>query len=255
MFSKDIVGSDAFMDMPGSSQLLYFHLGMEADDDGFVSNPRRIQKYVGCNDDDIKILLSKRFLLQFPSGIVVVKHHRINNNWDSYNNKRSVHGEELAQLFIKENRAYTLDKKQGIPVQSGVRLKPVCSTVESSLVESSEVKSSEERGAEAPTPKQKATEFFEQVAKLTRKEEAPEMQAFLFSLHEKTGAPKDVLWNTVKDFCGYWTEKNGTGTRERWQMQKTFEVVKRLQTWFKREKFDRFRGGVISKPKGKIVSA
>ncbi len=125
MFSKDIVGSDAFLDMPSSSQLLYFHLGMEADDDGFISSPKRIQKYIGCNDDDLKILLSKRFLLQFPSGVVVVKHHRINNNWDSYNCKRTLYEEEFSSLSIKENKAYTLDKTQGIAVQTENRLKPV----------------------------------------------------------------------------------------------------------------------------------
>lgn len=125
MFSKDIVGSDAFLDMPSSSQLLYFHLGMEADDDGFVASPKRIQKFIGCNDDDLKILLSKRFLLSFPSGVVVVKHHRINNNWDKYNCKRTVYEEEFSQLLVKENRAYTLDKTQGIPVQSAFSLEPV----------------------------------------------------------------------------------------------------------------------------------
>ena len=125
MFSKEIVGSDAFLDMPTSSQLLYFHLGMEADDDGFIGNPKKICRFVGASDDDLKILLSKRFVLMFDSGVVVVKHHRMNNNWDKYNCKRTVYAEEFAQLYIKENKAYTLDKIQGRKLQSDNSLKTV----------------------------------------------------------------------------------------------------------------------------------
>lgn len=123
MFSKDIVGSDAFMDMPIGSQLLYFHLGMEADDDGFIGNPKRLMRGIGCKDDDLKVLLSKRFVLVFESGVLVIKHHRINNNWDKHNCKRTAYLDEFSQLNIKENRSYTLDKLQGLPAQTEVRLK------------------------------------------------------------------------------------------------------------------------------------
>lgn len=125
MFSKEIVGSDAFQDMPASSQLLYFHLGMEADDDGFIGNPKKIARSIGMAEDDMKILVAKRFVLLFPSGVLVIKHHRINNNWDKCNFKRTVYLEEFNQLFIKENKAYTTDKTQGIPVQSEFSLKTV----------------------------------------------------------------------------------------------------------------------------------
>lgn len=123
MFSINIVGSDAFMDMPIGSQLLYFHLGMEADDDGFIGNPKRLMRGIGCKDDDLKVLLSKRFVLIFESGVLVIKHHRVNNNWDSYNCKRTVYLDEFSTLFIKDNKSYTTDKKQGLPVQSEVSLK------------------------------------------------------------------------------------------------------------------------------------
>lgn len=125
MFSQDIVQSDAFLDMPASSQALYFHLGMAADDDGFVGNPKRVIRTFGGGDDDLKILISKRFVLMFPSGVLVIKHNRINNKWDKYNCKRTVYMEEFSQLFIKENRAYTLDNSQGIPLQSENSLETV----------------------------------------------------------------------------------------------------------------------------------
>jgi hypothetical protein len=79
MFSPQIVDSDAFMDMPQSSQLLYFHLAMRADDDGFVGNPKKILRMIGGNEDALKVLIAKRFILTFQSGVVVIKHWRIHN--------------------------------------------------------------------------------------------------------------------------------------------------------------------------------
>lgn len=122
MFSKSIVGSDAFMDMPPSTRELYFQLGMEADDDGFIGNPKRIVKGIGATDNDYDLLKAKKFVLVFPSGVLVIKHHRINNNWDKYNCKRTSYIEEFNQLFIKENMSYTVDNSQGVCVQTDNRL-------------------------------------------------------------------------------------------------------------------------------------
>lgn len=106
MFSPDIVGSDAFFDMPTSSQALYFHLGMYADDDGFV-NPKKIMRMMGAGDDDLKVLITKRFVLPFENGVVVIKHWRINNlvRKDWY--KETQYVEEKKELKIKDNGAYT----------------------------------------------------------------------------------------------------------------------------------------------------
>ncbi len=134
MFSKDITGSDAFRDMPGSTQALYFHLGMDADDDGFLGGFRTIIRGIGCSEDDFKILLGKKFVVLFPSGVLVIKHHRINNKWDKHNCKRTVHQEEFSQLYIKENRAYTLDKTQSMALQSVSSLFPV-SRIEENRIE------------------------------------------------------------------------------------------------------------------------
>lgn len=123
MLSSKIVDSDAFLDMPQTSQLLYFHLSMRTDDDGFVSNPRKIMRMIGSAENDITILFTKKFILGFESGIIVIKHHRINNNWDSHNCKRTQYVEEFNLLHIKENGAYTLDNKQGLLAQTEIRLK------------------------------------------------------------------------------------------------------------------------------------
>ena len=74
MFTKKITESDAFLDLPLSAQALYFHLNMNADDDGFVNNPKMIARIIGAKADDLKMLEDKRFILPFPSGVIVVKH-------------------------------------------------------------------------------------------------------------------------------------------------------------------------------------
>lgn len=112
MFSPDIVESEEFLDMPHSSQSLYFHLAMRADDDGFVQ-PKIIMRLIGANQDDLKVLISKRFLLPFESGVVVVKHWLIHNmiRADRYKETRFV--AEKNTLFIKENKAYTDNPNKG----------------------------------------------------------------------------------------------------------------------------------------------
>lgn len=115
MFAKSIVDSDAFLDMPMSTQCLYFHLSMRADDDGFLNNARKIQRMVGATDDDMKILLAKRFILPFESGVVVIKHWKIHNYIRNDRYKPTIYAEEKATLAIKENGAYTELLPVGIP--------------------------------------------------------------------------------------------------------------------------------------------
>lgn len=111
MFAKTIIDSDAFLDMPLSTQALYFHLSMRADDDGFINNPRKIQRMIGCGDDDLKLLIAKNFILPFDSGVVVIKHWKIHNYIRNDRYKETVYQEEKAMLTEKENKAYTI----GIP--------------------------------------------------------------------------------------------------------------------------------------------
>ena len=110
MFAKTIIDSDAFLDMPLSTQALYFHLAMRADDEGFVNNPKKIQRVVGASDDDIKVLVSKNFIIPFESGVVVIKHWRIHNYIRADRKKDTAYPEEMKMLSIKENGAYTFNK-------------------------------------------------------------------------------------------------------------------------------------------------
>ena len=115
MFAKTIIDSDAFLDMPLSSQALYFHLSMRADDDGFINNPKKIQRMVGGSDDDLKLLVAKRFIIPFESGIVVIKHWKIHNYIRNDRYKETVYKEEKASLYLKETGAYTVGLPPGIP--------------------------------------------------------------------------------------------------------------------------------------------
>ena len=107
MFAKTIIDSDAFIDMPLSTQALYFHLSMRADDDGFINNPKKIQRMIGASDDDLKVLVMKRFIIPFDSGIVVIKHWKIHNYIQKDRYKPTVYTEEKAMITGKDNGAYT----------------------------------------------------------------------------------------------------------------------------------------------------
>ena len=107
MFAKTIIDSDAFLDMPISAQLLYFHLSMRADDEGFINKPKTIMRICGCKDDDIKILFAKKFVIPFESGIVVIKHWKIHNYIAKDRFVETKYKEERDQLQLDENKAYT----------------------------------------------------------------------------------------------------------------------------------------------------
>ena len=106
MFAKTIIDSDAFLDMSLSTQALYFHLSMRADDDGFVNNPRKIQRMIGAGDDELKMLIAKKFIIPFESGVCVIKHWRIHNYIQKDRYKETVYKDEKAHLILKENKAY-----------------------------------------------------------------------------------------------------------------------------------------------------
>ena len=115
MFAKTIIDSDAFLEMPVTSQLLYFHLSMRADDDGFINKPKSIMRMIGCKDDDMKLLFAKKFLIPFESGVVVIKHWKIHNyiRKDTYTETK--YKEEKSTLELDENSAYRI--MEPVPLQ------------------------------------------------------------------------------------------------------------------------------------------
>jgi hypothetical protein len=207
MFSLDIIGSDAFIDMSVSARELYFQLGMRADDDGFV-NPKNIMRMIGASNDDLKVLLGKRFLLPFDSGVVVVKHWKINNYIQSDRYKATKYLEEKSTLTIKENGAYTDSIQNVSKMETQVRLGK--DSIEESMEQSS------------PTP---TKEFF------TNKDKQKEMFNWLVSTGIEESLARTELWEFIK----YWKEPNTKG-KERWQGQKFFDIKRRIGTWLKNVK-------------------
>ena len=112
MFSSKIICSDAFTEMPFSAQALYTQLNMEADDDGFLNNAKRIQRTILASDDDLNLLLEKRFILGFPNGVIVIKHWRINNQIRKDRYTPTQYQNELNSLEIRHDGAYTEKVKE-----------------------------------------------------------------------------------------------------------------------------------------------
>lgn len=111
MFNIEIIDTDLFLDMPQSTQNLYFHFGMRADDDGFISNPKKIIKIIGANEDDLRILISKKFIIPFETGVIVIRHWKLNNYLRSDRYTETIHQYEKQQLIEDKNGIYDI----GIP--------------------------------------------------------------------------------------------------------------------------------------------
>jgi len=115
MFAKTIIDSDAFIEMPMSARLLYYDLSMRADDDGFVNSPRKIMRMIGASNDDMNILIARKFVIAFENGVVVIKHWRIHNYIRNDRYKETNYKEQKALLEYDENKAYRLMDTNGIP--------------------------------------------------------------------------------------------------------------------------------------------
>lgn len=115
MFDLEIVDTDLFLEMPVSSQNLYFHLGMRADDDGFISNPKKIIRSIGASEDDLKILITKKFIIPFETGLIVIRHWKINNYIRKDRYSETIYKDEKKKLSEDENGIYNLITEDGIP--------------------------------------------------------------------------------------------------------------------------------------------
>lgn len=111
MFNKVITNDDNFLEMPCSSQVLYFHLSMNADDDGFVNNWKSIMRITGTKEDDLKVLIAKQYIIPFDSGVIVIRHWRLNNYLQKDRIIPTQYQEELKQLQLNNNNVYNMYTK------------------------------------------------------------------------------------------------------------------------------------------------
>ena len=130
MFAKTIIDSDLFLDMPVTAQLLYFHLCMRADDDGFINNPKRIMRDVRCSDDDMKMLIAKDYVIPFESGVIVIKHWRLHNYIQRDRYKPSL-CDEKNLLTTNKNKVY--ERMDTECIQIGNRLDTECIQIDNKM--------------------------------------------------------------------------------------------------------------------------
>lgn len=136
MFSLDVVDTDNFTEMSVSAQVLYFHLGMHGDDDGFVSSPRKIAKSVGCNTDDLKLLVAKGFIIPFDSGVVVIRDWNANNTLRNDRYRPTIYQAEKAAIEVNKFGRYELVSGVSTALQpSGNQMEPQLNLTERNKAE------------------------------------------------------------------------------------------------------------------------
>ena len=157
MFSKDVISNDNFIEMPDSSQNLYFHLSLDADDDGFVANYKSIMRMLGKKEDDLKVLIAKRFLIPFENGVLVIRHWKINNYIQKDRYKETIYKKEKALLSLDNSNVYNLDtncihsidkiRLDKISIDKNCLAKPMLSECLESIEENSIVEKSIEQNS------------------------------------------------------------------------------------------------------------
>ena len=220
MFSKKITETDLFLDMPMSSQCLYFHLNMSADDDGFIGNAKTIRRMIGASEDDLKLLLAKEFLFPFDSGVVVVKDWKIHNYIRSDRYNETVYQEEKKQLKQLENGRYEIGIPNVIPEVDQM---------------DTQVRLGKDRlgkdSKENPQPSddgQSTSERFEVLWKEYPKKQGKKKALDYYKRALKNGATDEVIMQGIEDYKKYlalekskgWQRKPMDGSRwfneERW---------------------------------------
>lgn len=184
MLSKTLISSDLFLDMPLSSEALYMHFTILADDYGFVNNPRRIQRMIGASEDDFKILLAKRFIISFESGIIVITHWKINNYIQKDRYKETVYQNEKSLLQLGDNNIYSLETTQCI--QNGYIMDTQVSIGKDRLV-----KDSIDKGSEKEPP---PTKLYGEYQNINLTEEQYK------TLKEKLGTNADTMINKLSRY-------------------------------------------------------
>lgn len=189
MFAKTIIDSDAFLDMPLSTQALYFHLSMRADDEGFVGNPKKVLRMIGASDDDLKILIMKRYILTFDSGIVVIKHWKIHNYIQTDRFKETTYLEEKSTLMLDGKKAYTECIHDVSKLETQVRIG------KDSIVKDN-ISNKQSKTA-------LLTNEFEEIWKLYPNKKGKEKAKASYLKARKEGATKEEVENGVKGYAEY----------------------------------------------------
>lgn len=206
----------------------------------------------------LKVLIEKRLVIKTDDKNPKGHKLKINKNFEEWipfvnktDDKKIVKKVSSKKIRLSSKQITTVNK-----TDDKVSSKTMDTKDKRNSKETIQKKEEENAGSKDPTPKQKAETFFNSIEKFIKdKESVPEVTEFLRDLHSKhPNIGKVKLWTEVKDFCMYWTEKTASGKQERWQLQKTFEVERRLVTWLNKA-FNGFSKNHYqdNKPKGKEI--
>lgn len=200
MFAKSIVMSDDFLEMPTSTRCLYFTLGMFADDDGFVNNPKSIMRQISATEDDMKILIAKSYVLVFESGVIVIKHWRINNYIRGDRYHKTTHTDELNQLCVLENKEYAEKSSTSVGLPPGTP-DDYQVTTESSIDESKLEEISSDK-SNKPKPKQ-IREEFDKLWKLYPKKQGHKKALEYYQRARENGTTYEQVEEGIKAYAEY----------------------------------------------------
>lgn len=230
MLSLKIVDTDEFLDMPPTTQNLYFHFNLRADDDGFVDNPKKIMKIINSSSDDLKVLIAKNFVIPFESGVCVIRHWKIHNLIRKDRYTETEYKKEKSLLIEKDNKYLLSGQPNGNQ------------TTTSGMHRLGKVRLGKVRlGKRERTPSQEMKFFLKDKEELKRIAKA---------ISEKKDIPYELVLSELKNFAEYWSERSLNGKKQRWEMQKTFQLKRRIGTWFKNVgKFNNNR----NKPTGVVL--
>lgn len=224
MFCKEITNSSEFLMMSPSAQALYLHIGMNADDDGFCEI-FPIMRMTDSKPDDLNALHGRGFIYCVDSKVCIVKDWHTNNQMrrDRYKQSRYLKENKFAEIYavIMKEKIENIDEYKTLLSQwqpNGNQRLPQDSIGKDSIGKDNIVLESGDK-----SPSQKAQEFFNT---------EPDYQ----DIADKLNAPVDIIKREIQKFIAYWTEPNATGKKQRWQMEKTFEISRRLNTWFSNTK-------------------
>ena len=209
MFAKTIVLSDAFLDMPMSARCFYFTLGMFADDDGFVNNPKAIMRQCGASIDDMNVLIAKKFVILFEDGVIVIKHWRINNYLRSDRYVKTKYVDDKALLTIDENGAYTVEDADGIP--PGIPKDGIPSIGKDRLVEDRIGKDRKEKTDTNVSVQKKKSSIeseFDELWKLYPKKQGRKKALQCYIKARKDGVERETIEQAIRDYTDFCKRTN-----------------------------------------------
>lgn len=248
MFSLDVVGTDKFLDLPISAQCLYFHLGMRADDDGFISSPKQIVKMITCTQGDMKILAENGYIIPFESGIIVIKHWRQNNYLRRDRYTETSHKEEFEVLALK-NGVYDVGIPYGIPLGDADKIRldkisidknsinTICSELKDSEPESSGILLPLVDKTDYDIPLYKIEKWKEAYPAVDVKQELKRMIAWLESNPKKKKTKRGIdrfinTWLSKEQDRGGIYRNTGRNQNQSEQQSGTYELSKDYQDMY-----------------------